>query len=100
MKRVLAIVLLVLAALVVAPGAASAGPAASASGLSWRLTPTGTDAQLRGVSVVSRHVAWASGARGTVLRTVDGGRTWQQVAGQAAPHAQPSPPARPGEHRG
>ena len=77
MKRSLAIVLLVLAALVVAPTAASAGP--TASGLSWRLTPTGTDAQLRGLSVVSRHVAWTSGARGTVLRTVDGGRTWQQV---------------------
>ncbi|MGH3763519.1 WD40/YVTN/BNR-like repeat-containing protein [Actinophytocola sp.] len=47
--------------------------------MSWKLTPTGTDAQLRGLSVLSRHVAWASGARGTVLRTVDGGRSWQQV---------------------
>ena len=74
MKRALTIVLLVLAALVVAPsGTAGADP------LSWRLTPTGTDAQLRGLSVVNRHVAWASGARGTVLRTVDGGRTWRQV---------------------
>ncbi|WP_291419373.1 oxidoreductase [Actinophytocola sp.] len=76
MKRVLTIVLLVLAGLVVAPGGtAGAHPAP----LSWRLSPTGTDAQLRGLSVVSRHVAWASGARGTVLRTVDGGRTWKQV---------------------
>jgi photosystem II stability/assembly factor-like uncharacterized protein len=73
MKRALTVVLLVLAALV--PGAQSAG----ATGLSWQLTPTGTDAQLRGLSVVSRHVAWASGARGTVLRTVDGGRSWAQV---------------------
>lgn len=74
MKRALTIVLLVLAALVVVPGGvAGAGP------LSWKLTPTGTDAQLRGLSVVSRHVVWASGARGTVLRTVDGGRSWQQV---------------------
>ncbi len=72
MKRALTIVLLVLAALVTAPNA-------GADALSWRLTPTGTDAQLRGLSVVSRHVAWASGARGTVLRTVDGGRTWRQV---------------------
>jgi photosystem II stability/assembly factor-like uncharacterized protein len=31
---------------------------------------------LRGVSVVSRDVAWASGTHGTYLRTVDGGRTW------------------------
>lgn len=74
MKRALSIVLLVLAALVVSPGGT-----AGADPLSWRLTPTGTDAQLRGLSVVSRHVAWASGARGTVLRTVNGGRTWQQV---------------------
>ncbi len=74
MKRALTIVLLVLAALVVVPaGVAGAGP------LSWQLTPTGTDAQLRGLSAVDRHVAWASGARGTVLRTVDGGRTWRQV---------------------
>jgi photosystem II stability/assembly factor-like uncharacterized protein len=74
MKRAWATVLLVLAALAVAPsGTASADP------LSWRLTPTGTDAQLRGLSVISRHVAWASGARGTVLRTVNGGKTWRQV---------------------
>jgi DNA ligase D-like protein (predicted 3'-phosphoesterase) len=32
--------------------------------------------------------------------SVRSGRTWQQVAGQAAPHGQPSPPARPGGHRG
>jgi photosystem II stability/assembly factor-like uncharacterized protein len=31
---------------------------------------------LRGVSAVSRSVAWASGTHGTYLRTVDGGRTW------------------------
>jgi photosystem II stability/assembly factor-like uncharacterized protein len=74
MKRAVSIVLLVLAALVVAPGGtAAAGP------LAWRLTPTGTDAQLRGLSVIDRKVAWASGARGTVLRTVDGGRSWRQV---------------------
>jgi photosystem II stability/assembly factor-like uncharacterized protein len=73
MKRALMISLLVLAALLTAPGGASA------TELTWRLTPTGTDAQLRGLSAVSRQVAWASGARGTVLRTVDGGRTWQQV---------------------
>jgi photosystem II stability/assembly factor-like uncharacterized protein len=31
---------------------------------------------LRGVSAVSREIAWASGAHGTYLRTTDGGRTW------------------------
>jgi photosystem II stability/assembly factor-like uncharacterized protein len=31
---------------------------------------------LRGVSVVSQKVAWASGTHGTYLRTTDGGNTW------------------------
>ena len=35
-----------------------------------------TTESLRGVSAVSRQVAWASGTHGTYLRTVDGGRTW------------------------
>ncbi len=39
-----------------------------------------TTESLRGVSAVSREVAWASGTHGTFLRTTDGGRTW--VPGQ------------------
>ena len=35
-----------------------------------------TKESLRGVSAVSRQVAWASGTHGTYLRTVDGGQTW------------------------
>jgi photosystem II stability/assembly factor-like uncharacterized protein len=35
-----------------------------------------TTESLRGVSAVSRDLAWASGTHGTYLRTVDGGRTW------------------------
>ncbi len=73
MKRALMISLLVLAALLTAP------PGASAATLTWRMSPTGTDAQFRGLSAVSRHVAWVSGQRGTVLRPVDGGRNWQQA---------------------
>lgn len=73
MKRALMISLLVLATFLTAPNNAGA------TSLTWQQTPTGTTAQLRGFSAVSRHVAWASGARGTVLRTVDGGRSWQQV---------------------
>jgi len=46
---------------------------------SWQLTPTGSDARLRGLDTVSGKVAWASGSKGTVLRTTDGGRTWSQV---------------------
>jgi photosystem II stability/assembly factor-like uncharacterized protein len=70
---------LLLAAVVVL-GAATLGfkPPAGPQ-LSWQLTPTGSDARLRGLSAVSGKVAWASGSEGTVLRTVDGGQTWQQV---------------------
>jgi photosystem II stability/assembly factor-like uncharacterized protein len=46
---------------------------------SWELSDTGSTARLRGLSVVGKHVAWASGSAGTVLRTVDGGRTWASV---------------------
>jgi photosystem II stability/assembly factor-like uncharacterized protein len=35
-----------------------------------------TTESLRGVSAVSRQTAWASGAHGTYLRTLDGGRSW------------------------
>ena len=38
---------------------------------------TPTTASLRGLSMVSDRVAWASGSVGTVLRTTDGGVTWQ-----------------------
>lgn len=37
---------------------------------------SGVSVRLRGVSAVSERVAWASGAGGTVLRTVDAGATW------------------------
>lgn len=41
-------------------------------------------ARLRGVSAVSDTTAWASGTNGTVLRTTDGGATWQLVRVPAA----------------
>ncbi|KAA2266520.1 oxidoreductase [Solihabitans fulvus] len=59
------------------PAVAQAAPCPTPS---WRLTLTGVDARLRGLSAVDDEVAWASGSKGTVLRTVDGGRTWRQVA--------------------
>lgn len=51
----------------------------TSSSQQWQSQPSGTDARLRGISVVSDTVAWASGARGTVLRTIDGGRVWQAL---------------------
>lgn len=47
-----------------------------AAPVSWEPQTSGVPVRLRGVSAVSSTVAWASGAGGTVLRTVDGGRTW------------------------
>jgi photosystem II stability/assembly factor-like uncharacterized protein len=60
---------------VVSPAVAEA----SCPPLAWHLTPTGTDARLRGLAAVSANVVWASGSGGTVLRTVDAGKTWQRV---------------------
>lgn len=46
----------------------------------WSPLSTGVGARLRGVSAVSDQMAWASGTTGTVLRTRDGGTTWQKLA--------------------
>ena len=45
----------------------------------WTMQKSGVNVRLRGVSAVSERVAWASGAGATVLRTVDGGTTWQKL---------------------
>ena len=55
------------------------------SGPTWSPRPSGTDASLRGLHGVSENVAWATGTGGTVLRTTNGGQTWElrPVAGAA-----------------
>jgi photosystem II stability/assembly factor-like uncharacterized protein len=69
-----------LAGLVLAIAAVSlAFSPSKAADFSWQLTPTGSTARLRGLSAVSDSVAWASGSLGTVLRTTNGGATWQSV---------------------
>ncbi|MEV6298912.1 oxidoreductase [Actinoplanes sp. NPDC051861] len=67
------------------PGHGSVAPA-------WQLTDTGTSGpatatvRFRGLAPVNAKVAWAGGSAGTVLRTVDGGRTWASVGPpEAAP---------------
>ena len=42
----------------------------------WTPQVSGVDVELRGLAVVNERTAWASGARGTVLRTKDG-ETWK-----------------------
>ena len=57
------------------PAQASGGPS-----YQWKPTPTGSTAQFRGLSAVSKDVAWVGGTEGQVLRTVDGGKHWQNVS--------------------
>lgn len=45
----------------------------------WKKLDSGTDASLRGVSAPTAEVCWASGSKGTVLRTTDGGKTWTKL---------------------
>ena len=39
----------------------------------------GKEVRLRGVSAISDTVAWASGAKGTIVRTSDGGTNWDTL---------------------
>lgn len=50
--------------------------AARAPAPPWRVQASPVTVELRGLAVVSDRVAWASGGKGTVLRTTDG-ETWQ-----------------------
>lgn len=48
-----------------------------ALGLHWITQQSNTNASLRGLCAVSAKVVWASGTKGTFLRTIDGGEHWQ-----------------------
>lgn len=56
------------------------------AGTTLQLQDSGVDVRLRGISAVDASIVWASGQKGTVLRTVDGGVHWQamQVEGAQA----------------
>ncbi|MEP6900942.1 MAG: YCF48-related protein [Actinomycetota bacterium] len=45
----------------------------------WQKQNVDTKASLRGLVVVNEKVIWASGTGGTVLRAVDGGKTWSVI---------------------
>jgi len=46
----------------------------------WVVQTSGVTGSLRTVSVIDENVAWISGASGVVLRTTNGGTTWQNVS--------------------
>jgi photosystem II stability/assembly factor-like uncharacterized protein len=51
-------------------------PGGALAQASWETAKVETTASFRGLSVVNDQVVWASGTRGTVVRTTDGGDTW------------------------
>jgi photosystem II stability/assembly factor-like uncharacterized protein len=51
----------------------------TAESQSWDKLNVPTTASLRGLSVVSDAVVWASGTEGTVIRTSDGGKNWSVI---------------------
>ena len=53
--------------------------AALAAAPAWTPQSSGVTARLRGISAVNDRVAWASGSGGTIVRTADGGATWQRL---------------------
>jgi photosystem II stability/assembly factor-like uncharacterized protein len=56
------------------------GATATDASAQWEVQASGTTASFRGLSVVDDRIAWASGTRGTVVRTTDGGATWRVVS--------------------
>jgi photosystem II stability/assembly factor-like uncharacterized protein len=50
------------------------------TGFGWDLLDTGSTGSFRGLDAVSDQVAWAANDDGEVLRTVDGGATFENVA--------------------
>lgn len=57
---------------------------AVAANAQWTKVPVPTTASLRGLSAVSAEVVWASGSGGTVIKTVDGGKTWAAIVVRGA----------------
>lgn len=45
----------------------------------WVRQNVDTKASLRGLAVVNAKIVWASGTAGTVIRTIDGGETWNVI---------------------
>jgi photosystem II stability/assembly factor-like uncharacterized protein len=67
---------LILVFMLALPAAASAGHGPPR----WVPVPTGSAQQYRGLDALDARVAWVGGSAGEVLRTTDGGATWQDVS--------------------
>jgi photosystem II stability/assembly factor-like uncharacterized protein len=46
----------------------------------WLRQTSGTDASFRAVCAVSETTGWVGGSKGTILRTTNGGQTWERKA--------------------
>lgn len=57
----------------------------SVSELYFTELETGVDASLRGLFVVDENTIWASGSQGTILLSINGGKTWKNCSVQVAP---------------
>ena len=56
---------------------------ATRAGAQWMPQQSGTTAEFRGLVAVSPLVVWASGTRGRVARTTDGGKTGASIQSRA-----------------
>jgi photosystem II stability/assembly factor-like uncharacterized protein len=63
-----------------AVAAAAALPLTLASAQRWQLQVTGVNSSLRGVSVASDSVVWASGSGSVILRSATAGDGWTRLA--------------------
>ncbi|WP_291844309.1 hypothetical protein [Maricaulis sp.] len=59
---------------------------AGCSSEAWRVEPqvSGVSSSLRGLSVVSDDIVWIGAPEGTILRTLNGGQTWQVMTTELA----------------
>jgi photosystem II stability/assembly factor-like uncharacterized protein len=53
-------------------------PSIANAQIQWAESSTGCEASLRGISVVGEETIWACGAAATVVRSSDGGKTWEK----------------------
>jgi photosystem II stability/assembly factor-like uncharacterized protein len=51
----------------------------SAANAQWVRQKVDTTASFRGLAVVNEKIVWASGTDGTVIRTIDSGKTWNVI---------------------